>query len=102
MARIKVNVDPTTDVEVQDIRLPEWGHLPSVTFDGVEVQIGWGPMTADRDAAIVAACGLLIEPLTAFRTAAMERIRAAEIAAIAEASGPGDREVVAEWTRVAS
>jgi hypothetical protein len=52
------------------------------------------------DAERIAACNLLTAALDEVRTAAMERIRADELAAIAEASGPGEREVVAEWTRV--
>jgi hypothetical protein len=52
------------------------------------------------DPAIVASCGNLIDALDKLRTAALERIRAAELAAIDAASPAEDHEVIGEWTRV--
>jgi hypothetical protein len=53
----------------------------------------------ESDPAIVASCGNLIDALDKLRTAALERIRAAELAAIDAASPAEDHEVIGEYTR---
>jgi hypothetical protein len=96
-----VRIYPTTEYELYDFETGSASMARCVArcvglrFDGLSLAVGLN----GGDPEYVAAAGALIDALDKLRTAAMERIRAAELAAIDAASPAEDHEVIGEYTR---